>query len=177
MELGMSKEYLTNKEAAKRVLEEAGTPLKYRDIYRRARENGYLPPPDKEKRKTPAATLRTEMGRHEDIFVRISTSTYALVEWGLHKQETKTDELLLKSTSDSGRVDIVQKSLELVTQKKQIILFGPPGTSKTWYAKIIGMRLASTIDGVEKSTKFRDASWIDDHLEIVQFHPSYSYDG
>ncbi|MBD3407014.1 MAG: AAA domain-containing protein, partial [Candidatus Lokiarchaeota archaeon] len=46
-----------------------------------------------------------------------------------------------------------------------------------WYAKIIGMRLASTIDGVEKSTKFRDASWIDDHLEIVQFHPSYSYDG
>lgn len=42
-----------------------------------------------------------------------------------------------------------------------IILSGPPGTSKTWYAKQISLKLT---DGNEN------------HIESIQFHPSYSYE-
>lgn len=42
-----------------------------------------------------------------------------------------------------------------------IILSGPPGTSKTWYAKQLALKLT---DGQNN------------HIESIQFHPSYSYE-
>jgi 5-methylcytosine-specific restriction enzyme B len=62
----------------------------------------------------------------------------------------------------SGRVYIeekwLQESLDLLKNKRQLILFGPPGTGKTF----IGLALAEHIAR--------------DEAELVQFHPSYSYE-
>jgi len=60
--------------------------------------------------------------------------------------------------------------IDLLKVKKQIILQGPPGTGKTWRAQ----RLASCFlnyesDSVELLKKTGQ-------FEIVQFHPSYSYE-
>jgi hypothetical protein len=48
----------------------------------------------------------------------------------------------------------------LLTEKKQIIFYGPPGTSKTFVAK-------------EFASYFTQNS---EFVEIIQFHPSYSYE-
>lgn len=63
-----------------------------------------------------------------------------------------------------------KKLISLLNFKNQIILQGPPGTGKTWLAQ----RLASSflnyesdsIESLKKTGQF----------EIVQFHPSYSYE-
>jgi 5-methylcytosine-specific restriction protein B len=54
----------------------------------------------------------------------------------------------------------LQKQLDLLERRGQIILYGPPGTGKTFVA----MKLAQHIAGD------------DNYTEIVQFHPSYSYE-
>ncbi|WP_427005697.1 AAA family ATPase [Pseudarthrobacter sp. H2] len=54
----------------------------------------------------------------------------------------------------------LQKQLNLVERRRQVILYGPPGTGKTYLA----MALAEHIAGDTKYT------------ELVQFHPSYSYE-
>lgn len=56
--------------------------------------------------------------------------------------------------------DWLQKQLDLLERRGQIILYGPPGTGKTFVA----MKLAKHIAGD------------DNYTEIVQFHPSYSYE-
>lgn len=54
----------------------------------------------------------------------------------------------------------VDELIALLEEKKQLILYGPPGTGKTFLAQAISEHLA---DGVGAS-------------EIVQFHPSYTYE-
>ncbi|MGY3380873.1 5-methylcytosine-specific restriction protein B [Arthrobacter sp. TE12231] len=56
--------------------------------------------------------------------------------------------------------DWLQKLLNLISRRRQVILYGPPGTGKTYVA----MALAEHIAGDAKYT------------ELVQFHPSYSYE-
>lgn len=52
----------------------------------------------------------------------------------------------------------LQKQLDLLERRRQVILYGPPGTGKTY----IAMKMAEHVAG--------------DYTEIVQFHPSYSYE-
>ena len=54
----------------------------------------------------------------------------------------------------------IQKHLDLLERRKQIILYGPAGTGKTFVA----MKVAQHIAGDDK------------YVEIVQFHPSYTYE-
>lgn len=54
----------------------------------------------------------------------------------------------------------LQKQLDLVERRRQIILHGPPGTGKT----LVAMKLAEHIAGSDAYT------------ELVQFHPSYTYE-
>ncbi|MEJ2249572.1 MAG: AAA family ATPase [Candidatus Lokiarchaeota archaeon] len=63
------------------------------------------------------------------------------------------------SNFENSNIDI-QKIKNSLLMKKQIILMGPPGTSKSYLAEQIALVLVSD------STKY----------EIVQFHPSYSYE-
>ena len=53
---------------------------------------------------------------------------------------------------------------DLLLDKKQIILYGPPGTGKTYVAQ----ELAKWITGLAKPAA--------DRVEIIQFHPAYSYE-
>ncbi len=57
-------------------------------------------------------------------------------------------------------VDFLQNVAALIREKKQVIFQGPPGTGKTYVAQMLARYLAG---GGER-------------CQIVQFHPSYSYE-
>jgi 5-methylcytosine-specific restriction protein B len=59
------------------------------------------------------------------------------------------------------RADIVE-AVELLRDKKNLVLQGPPGTGKTWLAKRLGYALLGTGDSKR--------------VLAVQFHPSLSYE-
>lgn len=63
------------------------------------------------------------------------------------------DELLLPA-------EWVQRVLELLADKKQVIFYGPPGTGKTFVARKLARFLAPD----------------DQHRKTVQLHPSYAYE-
>lgn len=56
----------------------------------------------------------------------------------------------------------LQEMIDLLRTRRQIVLYGPPGTGKTY----IGKHLARYLAGTEHA----------EHVQIVQFHPSYSYE-
>lgn len=61
----------------------------------------------------------------------------------------------------------MEKSINLLKYKKQIILQGPPGTGKTREAKLIAQALIGLdSEQLQKSNQFK----------LVQFHPSYTYE-
>ncbi len=60
--------------------------------------------------------------------------------------------------------DVVTELHDLLSEKKQAIFFGPPGTGKTFVARHLGKLLTSLADPPPE------------RLEIVQFHPAYSYE-
>ena len=69
---------------------------------------------------------------------------------------------LLDCARDTGfDVETLERWLRAVERKKQAILYGPPGTGKTFVARALAKVLA---DGDE------------DRVELVQFHPAYSYE-
>jgi 5-methylcytosine-specific restriction protein B len=61
----------------------------------------------------------------------------------------------------------LNQTVNLLKFKKQIILQGPPGTGKTRMA----MQLAQAITGISKDELSKS-----EQVEIVQFHPSFSYE-
>ncbi|GAB6065470.1 hypothetical protein JCM9492_05620 [Aquifex pyrophilus] len=54
----------------------------------------------------------------------------------------------------------MREIFESLQNYKQVILYGPPGTSKTYYAKGLAFAIAND----------------QNNIEFVQFHPSYSYE-
>lgn len=58
--------------------------------------------------------------------------------------------------------DDLQELVDLLQSRRQIVLYGPPGTGKTYIAK----ELARHLTGRERTAD----------VQIVQFHPSYSYE-
>ena len=82
-------------------------------------------------------------------------------------QPEKSTPMLPYSITDALEVIFIEREeieniLDLLKYKKNIILQGPPGTGKTFLAK----RLAWLMMG------FKDSG----RIEMVQFHPSYSYE-
>ncbi|MCA1704200.1 MAG: AAA family ATPase, partial [Actinobacteria bacterium] len=67
-----------------------------------------------------------------------------------------TPELAERLHSDSGWL---QRVIDLLTDRRQIVFYGPPGTGKTFLAREIAAHLADS-----------------DAVRLVQFHPSYSYE-
>jgi 5-methylcytosine-specific restriction protein B len=53
----------------------------------------------------------------------------------------------------------LQELIDLLQERKQVVLYGPPGTGKTFVAQAVARHVAE-----------RDA------VQLVQFHPSYSYE-
>jgi 5-methylcytosine-specific restriction endonuclease McrBC GTP-binding regulatory subunit McrB len=57
-------------------------------------------------------------------------------------------------------VELIEEIELLLKDKKHIIFYGPPGTSKTYLAKKFAQYFVGNLDNVE----------------VIQFHPSYSYE-
>jgi 5-methylcytosine-specific restriction protein B len=59
------------------------------------------------------------------------------------------------------RESALEHWVQAIERKKQAVLYGPPGTGKTYVAEHLARHLASGSDGF---------------VDVIQFHPSYSYE-
>jgi 5-methylcytosine-specific restriction protein B len=64
------------------------------------------------------------------------------------------------------RLDLLARWVQAIERKGQAILYGPPGTGKTFVAQRLARHLVSP----------SDENVGDGFVEVVQFHPAYSYE-
>ena len=82
---------------------------------------------------------------------------------------------LSEGIKDINQYNAMNETIDLIEQKKQIILQGPPGTGKTYSAKDFAEKIIfnhiSTDKKLQKK-RLEDSG----QFSLVQFHPSYSYE-
>ncbi|GET44987.1 McrB family protein [Capnocytophaga felis] len=105
---------------------------------------------------------RTNLG------VEYSLSELKLFEEGITSQLETFFDKYKNYFIQFKQMNNIQKTLNLLKYKKQIILQGPPGTGKTREAKQIAKELLK----LKKEEDFKN----NDQFQIIQFHPSYSYE-
>ena len=78
------------------------------------------------------------------------------------------------TSEHDGKIDTI---IETLKQNRQIVLYGPPGTGKTFTAREIATQMLSqeSNDASRISKGFQDFQ-NEGSVDIVQFHPSYSYE-
>ena len=75
-----------------------------------------------------------------------------------------------QKTESQNVVTIVDELHDLITNNKNLVLTGAPGTGKTYLAK----QLACKLVGAEEANPKTDPHYAK-HVKFVQFHPSYDY--
>lgn len=101
------------------------------------------------------ADLESEARRIKDQAYSEAIKSINLIK----SEDTQKIDEELKNIYDG--INIIEKIEYALLLKKQIILMGPPGTSKSYLAEKIAFKLT-------KGKK--------ENIELVQFHPSYSYE-
>ncbi|MFB2894128.1 AAA family ATPase [Aerosakkonemataceae cyanobacterium BLCC-F50] len=85
-------------------------------------------------------------------------------EYG-HNTMNKTYSISLAKATCFENENELDRWIRIIERKKQVIIYGPPGTGKTFLAKELAKHLTETGDEGKG-----------DRWDIVQFHPSYSYE-
>lgn len=100
-----------------------------------------------------------EPSKTEDSGVGPATSTQGHLTM-LHTLDQEAIATTISAPTTGDGADWVAKTISVLDNRKQIIFYGPPGTGKTFIAQAI--------------VESHDLG--DDSFEIVQFHPSYTYE-
>lgn len=128
--------------------------------------------PSNESKATEAIPLQASGGYPSNSNKPISYNDYQLILKRL-KETTLQKNTMIKDKK-------IEELNHRVLDNKQVVLYGPPGTSKTFVAKRLALSLISNEDISTQSDeqikklfeKYQDKG----QLKLVQFHPSYSYE-
>lgn len=93
------------------------------------------------------------------------------------------DEELLIFWDETSTAAIKDLDTELLEYKKQVVLYGPPGTSKTYTAKMLSLeiirhRMANDfgVDILKEQGQKRLQKALAENVHRLQLHPAYSYE-
>lgn len=80
--------------------------------------------------------------------------------------------------NDTVKKDTVEKVFEIFKNgwNKQVILYGPPGTSKTYSSTIIAAKMLGYNGDDFKGSKDHLIKKAGERFKLVQFHPAYCYE-